>query len=414
MNQLVNLQSIVENLVQAHSLKLSKISQQIKDAEQAKKDLYSETMLYSRDDFHAERDFIKSAKEYAWNNLIATTGLKEVMPSSDYKRFSQSVESSPPDFTLENILATFGPYISNPRESILRGLAEQFSRLDPAFKSHEKCKIGAKGLPKRIVVHIGEYDWMGTDKLVDILKPLFTLKGLRLSESDLRSKISDLSKGGEYEGLTFKRYKNGRCHVHFDKSTLQLINECLAEYYGDVLPDITEHTDKPKNNAVSKDLAFYPTPKAVIDLVFGREEPHGRILEPSCGNGNIIKELKKISRVKEIIGVEYDPQRANQARSETGCKIHTKNFLEMDPLETGLFDCVIMNPPFAGEHWKKHIEHAKKFLENRGLLVAILPASAQENDVLKGGVWYDLPLRSFKESGTNVCTGFFIYWGRNA
>ena len=94
-----------------------------------------------------------------------------------------------------------------------------------------------------------------------------------------------------------------------------------------------------------------------------------------------------------------------------------KDVREFDPGDAAVYDqvdTVIMNPPFAGEHWKKHIEHAKKFLENRGLLVAILPASAQENDVLKGGVWYDLPLRPFKESGTNVCTGFFIYWGRNA
>lgn len=58
----------------------------------------------------------------------------------------------PPEFTLDNIHGTFGHYIQDPRGNILRGLAELFCTLDPAYKSHDKVKIGVKSLPKRIMV----------------------------------------------------------------------------------------------------------------------------------------------------------------------------------------------------------------------------------------------------------------------
>jgi hypothetical protein len=80
-----------------------------------------------------------------------------------------------------------------------------------------------------------------------------------------------------------------------------------------------------------------------------------------------------------------------------------------------------MNPPFYGLHWRKHLDHALRFLRppepdkwfDRGRLICILPASAYYDghlDDLKGE-WRDLPVASFAESGTNVPTGYFVTSG---
>lgn len=71
------------------------------------------------------------------------------------------------------------------------------------------------------------------------------------------------------------------------------------------------------------------------------------------------------------------------------------------------FDLVVMNPPFYGRHYEKHVRHALKFLKPRGLLVAILPITARYDhrglEDLKP-LWRDLPVGSFSESGTNINT----------
>lgn len=73
-----------------------------------------------------------------------------------------------------------------------------------------------------------------------------------------------------------------------------------------------------------------------------------------------------------------------------------------------------MNPPFAGCHWRKHLDHAMRFLVDGGGLVAILPGTAWYDGHLSDikGTWRDLPVASFAESGTNVPTGYFRLWNK--
>jgi hypothetical protein len=80
----------------------------------------------------------------------------------------------------------------------------------------------------------------------------------------------------------------------------------------------------------------------------------------------------------------------------------TANFLETVP--TGDYDRVVMNPPFYGKHYAKHVTHAFKFLKPGGTLTAILPITARYDHGLLDGRWEDLPVGSFSESGTNINT----------
>jgi SAM-dependent methyltransferase len=159
-------------------------------------------------------------------------------------------------------------------------------------------------------------------------------------------------------------------------------------------------------------LQFYWSPADVIARALdvagiyqrkdysGREAPAHRVLEPSCGDGRILDELR--SRGCRPFGIEVHAGRAAEARVK-GHAVLTGNFLEQPPREE--FDFVVMNPPFYGRHYVKHVNHALKFLKPGGTLVSILPATAHYDHQELQGQWTDLPVGSFSEVGTNVPTG---------
>jgi hypothetical protein len=361
----------------------------------------------------------------AWLHVYSGLNIERIASAADKRRFDQAM-TNPAPFTLENIRATFGDFILNPRGNILRGLAEVFCNLDQAYKSHDKVKIGVAGLPKRVIIGgLGGYSSWGTDKLRDILnalaanqqKPLVEyheLEALKKNETALMTEWSakvwdGTEKTFPARGVRLRLFANGNGHLFFEPETLRDINRALAEYYGEVLPDCSEEkpTQQRASTAVSKDLQYYPTPAAVVervlDDIYIREGE--RVLEPSCGCGRFLDALRAKRAV--AVGIEVDPGRAAQARAK-GHRVLQANFLETVP--TGDYDHVVMNPPFYGQHYAKHVNHALKFLKPGGKLTAILPATARYDHGLLEGRWQDLPVGSFSESGTNINTTVLTMW----
>lgn len=357
----------------------------------------------------------------AWRHVYGVLQIDRIASAQDKRRFEQAM-ASPPDFTVDNVLATFEGYIVGARHHILRGLAEVFCDLDPAYRSHSKVKVGVAGLPKRVILSnvTGHGAW-GTDRLRDILNALAAYQGIPLVEwPELAALLKDGEacltareaspsyRGGDpvrtiARGVRLKRFANGNGHLFFEPGTLADINRALAEYYGDVLPDVDERPAKRQaSTAVSKDLQYYPTPKAVAerlvaDLYIREGE---RVLEPSCGCGRILDALRA-KGARDVLGIEVDPGRAAEARAK-GHSVQCANFLETVP--TGDFDRVVMNPPFWRETYFRHVKHALRYLKPGGTLTAILPATARYDHGLLSGSWQDLPVGSFSESGTNVNT----------
>lgn len=421
----------------------------------------------------------------AWREVYRGLNIPKIAPVGDRQRFEQML-TDPPSFTKENIREQFGPYLLDPRQHILRGLAEQFAKLDPWFKSHERMKIGVKGLPKRIIVScLADSYGHGADQLRDVLNALMTYlerpqieytqwarwyrfsKGVneyrakvRYSEGDLvehdgkvwiakcytvSAEAFDPECWTRYvnplPGLELRIFKNGNGHLHFDKEMQDHINRALHEYYGEVLADCPEERPeaKRKSTAVSKDLAFYPTPPSVVDQLLARaicdgalpftrnrEPKRIRLLEPSCGEGAIIEGVVRVlSKPPEsyrydsppkvsCAGYEVDPTRAEITRRK-GFGVMVANFLEIDPRPE--YDLILMNPPFCGKHYQQHVDHAKQFLKPGGALYAILPVTAvTDHGYVKpnrngwlADRWHDLPVGSFSESGTNINTGIYRY-----
>jgi hypothetical protein len=370
-----------------------------------------------------ERAMADSLLKSAWKHVYDGLNISRIASASDRRRFDQAMEN-PAAFTLDNIRATFGAFVADPRGNILRGLAEVFCSLDPAYKSHDKVKIGVAGLPKRVILSsVGGYGSWGRDRLENMLNALASYQGRPLvTHQEIDALLSDecalletrtIEKARRYgdpdlipvvaRGVRLKRFRNGNGHLSFEPDTLRDINRALAEYYGDVLPDTTEERpEKPRaGTAVAKDLQYYPTPAAVVDSILSDLYPikGQRVLEPSCGCGRFMDALRKAGA--NVLGIEVDPRRAIEARAK-GHRVHLANFLETAP--TADYDRVVMNPPFYGKHYAKHVDHALKFLKPDGVLTAILPATARYDHGLVDGKWSDLPVGSFSESGTNINT----------
>lgn len=390
----------------------------------------------SRSHLHAssiKANLLKSGWRAVYNRL----DIDKIASAKDKKLFDQTM-ANPPPLTMETAKATFGDYLIRPRFHILRGLAEAFADLDPAYKSHSKVRIGVKGLPKRIILNgWGEYSsgW-ARDKFRNIVNALAAYQGIEHFAHDEYTAIDIMHRRGEDavldgqpvtrisrygkeeifttvdRGMSIRKFGNGNAHVYFTPATLLDINRALAEFYGEVLPDAEPEDVKPSaSTAVSKDLQFYPTPRAVVDAAMEFAEipnpahyrgdcPRMKVLEPSCGDGRIMDVLRE--RGQDCFGIEYHPTRASEARQK-GHPVLTANFLEHPATPT--FDAVVMNPPFYGRHYIKHVQHALKFLKSGGTLVSILPATAHYDHGELKGEWRDLPVGSFSESGTNVPTG---------
>lgn len=373
-----------------------------------------------------------------WKAVYNRLNIETIASAKDKRLFEQTL-ADPPPLTYDNAKATFGPYLENPRHHILRGLAETFSSLDPAYKSHTKVKIGVAGLPKRVILsNVHGYGSYGRDKLRDILnalaalqgKPLVTHLELSLLEKDGNALRVSSEQPDPFQNIHarerepkfvsvigrdiwLKTFSNGNGHLHFGEGALLDINRGLAEFYGDVLPDVEPEDVKPSaSTAVAKDLQFYWSPPEVVRRALElagvydrREYRHGepppalRVLEPSCGDGRILDVIAQYRHA--AIGMEYHPGRAAECRRK-GHAVMCCNFLEQPG--TPDFDVVVMNPPFYGKHYLKHVRHALTFLKPGGVLVAVLPFTAQEAGDLEGE-WTDLPVASFAEAGTNVPTG---------
>lgn len=413
-----------------------------------------------------EKTMERSLLRSAWLHFAQELKLTSIMSAKDKARFDRML-GAPLPFDRDSLRAVFGDHIANPRQAILRGLAEVFCSLDPAYKSHEKMKIGVSKLPKRVIIYgfggfiNGRYHSGGIDKVRDILnalaayqrKPLPTYAEVRALESDGKALLESRevldpneshhvhrrrAERGEPpktirtvgRGVWLETHKNGNGHLYFTKEALGDINRALAEYYGDVLPDCPDaDAERPApragSTAVAKDLQFYPTPEPVIERVLRDWNMTGlRVLEPSCGDGRFMAAIA--AKGGDPFGVEVDAGRAMKCR-ELGHNCITANFLEVDPSHLPAFDAVVMNPPFYGRHYVKHVTHAARFLKPGGRLVAILPVSARDDhkelgpdwfkangmvgdEYSRGGAFEDLPVGSFAESGTNINTVIFTAW----
>lgn len=177
---------------------------------------------------------------------------------------------------------------------------------------------------------------------------------------------------------------------------------------------------------MKKTLQAFFTPSAVADSLVAaaqeyREGRFVRVLEPSAGGGAIIDAVRRREPQAQITAVDIHKE-FTEALLEHGAAtfVRCANFLDLDSHDLGVFDVVIMNPPFTAGQDIEHVIHAWGMVEPAGVLAAIVSKAFMFRDERRfshfrelhdvfGVYEKTLPTGTFKESGTNVETVMIVW-----
>lgn len=129
---------------------------------------------------------------------------------------------------------------------------------------------------------------------------------------------------------------------------------------------------------------FHPTPANIAEeLVRLAGVSNGtKCLEPSAGEGSIARAMAAAGGL--VTCVEIDEKRA---KSLAGFDLRIGDFLEME--FPGLFDCIVMNPPFSMDMDISHVMKAYDLLFEGGRLVAIVSPRFQYASTKKAVAFRD-------------------------
>ncbi|WP_294767175.1 DUF4942 domain-containing protein [uncultured Rhodoferax sp.] len=151
-------------------------------------------------------------------------------------------------------------------------------------------------------------------------------------------------------------------HFAFDYHPREVLDQIIAS---GCIPDQKAHQ-------------FYPTPESLarvaVDLA-DIGESH-TVLEPSAGMGGLADLLPK----ERTECVEISALHCKVLESK-GFRTQKADFLGW---KAGSFNRIVMNPPFSEGRWQAHTLHAAGMLRDKGVLVAILPASARKSFTVPG------------------------------
>jgi len=156
---------------------------------------------------------------------------------------------------------------------------------------------------------------------------------------------------------------------------------------------------------------LFPTPpelaKRMVELADLQTD--NRVLEPSAGTGNILRELIETGARIDIEAVEINGQLADTLRQKyLSVTVTRADFLGYKPTQN--FDRIIMNPPFVNGEDIKHIQHARELLKPGGKLVALCANGPRQQEQLKplADSWEELLDDTFKEQDTSVHAALLI------
>jgi phospholipid N-methyltransferase len=217
------------------------------------------------------------------------------------------------------------------------------------------------------------------------------------------------------EHIGFKWNKGQKCHIGEGDSADRL-REALGA--GKVVDE-------------KKTFQFFATPKQLAARMASLADikADDNVLEPSAGDGAIVRAIQEASRINTVFTVEMNPRMAQELRllgeasrqsGRGNVVVNEEDFLKFRGF---FFDKIVMNPPFTNNQDIEHVRHAYDLLEVGGTVVAITSKSwtfGSQKKQLAFKAWYEalvedglatmeeLPEGTFKESGTDIGTLLLI------
>ncbi len=174
-----------------------------------------------------------------------------------------------------------------------------------------------------------------------------------------------------------------------------------------------------ENFNLKKKFQFFGTPDNLADRLVQLADikDSDRILEPSAGQGSIIKAINRVLPKMMIECLELMPQNKSELESIDTAVIIGDDFLKHT--ETILFDKIIANPPFSKNQDIDHILHMYKLLNEGGRIVSIASKHWQKSENKKeksfkeflsqnNATFHELAGGEFKESGTSIASVIIV------
>jgi len=161
---------------------------------------------------------------------------------------------------------------------------------------------------------------------------------------------------------------------------------------------------------------LFQTPEPIADRMAGMLMPLDglRVLEPSAGLGRLYRAVRLRAACPMVL-VEQSAECAGElyrAIGDDDARLVQADFLACTPERLGgLFDAVIMNPPFKQGADIKHIRHALTMLRPGGRMVALCASGPRQQAQLRplADEWHALPAGSFKSEGTRVAAALLMF-----
>jgi cyclopropane fatty-acyl-phospholipid synthase-like methyltransferase len=163
---------------------------------------------------------------------------------------------------------------------------------------------------------------------------------------------------------------------------------------------------------------LFPTPPDVARQVveLAGIQPGHRILEPSAGTGRLLDaairaglgfdcgvRVVAVEINRELAGALLDMRQRWLYANDTNFEVRCADFLSCNG-DLGVFDRIVMNPPFENGDDIRHIEHAHRMLKPGGRLASVCANGPRQRErfLPVADTWVDLPPGSFQQSGTTV------------
>lgn len=207
---------------------------------------YSNCRVLNGDIAHAKKQI--DAK--AWGYLMEESGVKQFMDKKGRDEWDHKIyELDVPEFTIENIKATFRVLFDSRLDFMERGIVNIFKKLSWDYKTNQPCRFGKKIIMNNMIQSWGAGKCYLTpssshcDILDDFYKFFHLLDGK--PEPDTRtggfySRIQKLIRETnvvEDEYLKLKWYKKGTAHIEFKRlDIIDKMNGIIAKYHPNVLP----------------------------------------------------------------------------------------------------------------------------------------------------------------------------------
>ncbi|MET7772021.1 class I SAM-dependent methyltransferase [Nocardia sp. NPDC005366] len=130
--------------------------------------------------------------------------------------------------------------------------------------------------------------------------------------------------------------------------------------------------------------AYWATPEPLARLLVAGEHsgiaalpPGAHVLEPSAGDGALVRAILATNPGVEVTAVEPDRARAAHIDYNPRVTIVIDGFEEFTATTTSRYAAVVMNPPFAlpgrPTVWMDHLHTAWNLLDDGGQLLALAP-----------------------------------------